>query len=165
MPTLNAPKDRYPEQRRGAIRRGVEWHFTFESWWDVWQKSGKWEQRGCRLGQYVMARSGDCGPYSVENVRIITCSENNREAHTNGCSPPPPIRPKVGRKPRIYVYKYKPRPGARVARGWRFRPHKSRKRPYEVRYRCRFVGQYATEQEARDAYLAAVSAAPRRIAA
>ena len=40
----------------------------------------KFHLRGCRVGQYVMARKGpDIGPYSPDNVEIKTCTENNKE--------------------------------------------------------------------------------------
>jgi hypothetical protein len=70
-------------QRGHASRRGVIFLMTFEEWWSVWQTSGKWEQRGRRRGQYVMARFGDAGPYSISNVRICTAEENQAEQGAN----------------------------------------------------------------------------------
>jgi len=76
---FKTPKGRYHQQKAGAWKRGIEFLLTFEEWWDVWQKSGKWEQRGKYAGQYVMARFGDKGAYEVENVRICTVGENTVE--------------------------------------------------------------------------------------
>jgi hypothetical protein len=73
----------YHRQKGMAHRRNIEWLFTFASWWNFWQASGKWELRGKTLGHYVMARRGDVGPYSPENCRIVTCSENGRERAIN----------------------------------------------------------------------------------
>lgn len=70
----------YNEQRRNAEMRGVGWEMTIYEWWGVWEKSGKWSQRGRAKGQYVMARAGDEGPYKLGNVRIATTGENMREA-------------------------------------------------------------------------------------
>lgn len=72
---------RYLQQRRRARGRGIQWLFTFPTWWAVWVDSGKWSERG-RHG-FVMARNGDVGPYSRENVRVITQAENMRETHIN----------------------------------------------------------------------------------
>lgn len=69
----------YTMQRRQANDRGIEWLFTFQTWWDVWDRSGRWGLRGRKFGNYVMARKMDAGPYSPDNVYICTCSENLQE--------------------------------------------------------------------------------------
>jgi hypothetical protein len=80
-------RNAYHKQRQRARRRKdrngdpIEWHFTFETWIDLWLKSGKWHQRGNRRGQYVMARFGDIGPYAPWNVEIKLHSENASEGH------------------------------------------------------------------------------------
>lgn len=73
------PKGRYAQHREHARQRGIEWRFTFESWWRKWQRSGKWEKRGNKKGEYIMARIADRGPYSDENT-IIVRSETNAYA-------------------------------------------------------------------------------------
>lgn len=70
-------------RRAGAKQRGIPFLMTFEEWWAIWQDSGKWEQRGCHRGQYVMARFRDAGPYAVGNVRICTREENSAEYFAN----------------------------------------------------------------------------------
>jgi hypothetical protein len=70
-------KLKFWSQRTKANHRGIEFNLTFEQWWDIWQQSGKWEQRGCRRGQYVMSRYNDAGAYEVGNVFIQTCTDNN----------------------------------------------------------------------------------------
>lgn len=72
----NSPQKCYRKQKSSAARRKIEWKFIFYSWWMAWEKSGKWEERGCGYGKYVMGRKDDKGPYSVGNIEIITCSEN-----------------------------------------------------------------------------------------
>lgn len=69
----------FREQRRNASNRGIEWSFTLFEWWWVWFKSGKWNSRGRKRGEYVMARHGDSGPYSLDKVSIITASNNTKE--------------------------------------------------------------------------------------
>lgn len=74
----------YRNQMRSADSRAIEWKFTFPEWVRVWVESGLLEKRGRGADCYCMSRRGDVGPYSVENVRIITHSENSREAQTHG---------------------------------------------------------------------------------
>lgn len=74
-----APIAKYKTQRQHAARRGIEWGFTLETWWAVWERSGKWPLRGRRLGEYVMARVMDLGAYAPDNVRIKTSSANGHE--------------------------------------------------------------------------------------
>lgn len=71
------PRYKFRQQRNSAKARGVDWQMTFEEWWGVWERSGKWHLRGCRDGEYVMGRHGDAGPYAVGNVSIITANENH----------------------------------------------------------------------------------------
>jgi hypothetical protein len=66
--------------KSSAGRRGVPFELTFEQWLKIWQDSGRFQERGNRKNQYVMARYGDIGPYAVGNVRIITALENVLEA-------------------------------------------------------------------------------------
>ncbi len=67
----------YRKQRKNSRTRGIGWKLTFEEWWSVWLKSGRWSQRG-QTG-YVMSRPGDSGNYEIGNVRIISASENHQE--------------------------------------------------------------------------------------
>jgi hypothetical protein len=69
----------YTEQKRRAGTRNIDWNFTYESWLAWW--SDDLEKRGRKKGQLVMARYGDVGPYSPENVRKATAEENIIESH------------------------------------------------------------------------------------
>jgi hypothetical protein len=82
---FQTPKGKYSLHRNNAIRvRGLEWGFTFETWWAVWEKSGKWHLRGNRPEQYCMCRRDDVGPYSPDNVYIDTMENNRKHATING---------------------------------------------------------------------------------
>ena len=76
---LRGPKLAFQNQRHAAKVRNIAWAITFEEWWEVWQSSGKYAERGRGHGKYQMSRVGDVGPYSVENVRIITSDANLAE--------------------------------------------------------------------------------------
>lgn len=72
-------KNKYSCQKSKAKHRGIDFELTFEEWWNIWQQSGKWEQRGCRKGQYVMSRNNDTGPYAVGNVFIQLAQDNHSQ--------------------------------------------------------------------------------------
>ena len=72
-------RDKYRNQRKRAFARGIGWEITLLEWMDVWIRSGKLEHRGIGVDKYVMARRGDIGPYRLDNIYIITSSDNIKE--------------------------------------------------------------------------------------
>lgn len=78
---------KFAQHRRDARARAIEFSLTFKQWLRIWRRSGKYELRGTKLGQYVMARIGDVGPYAIGNVKIITAAENHREANIGSKRP------------------------------------------------------------------------------
>lgn len=80
---MKTSKEKYWNQKTQARLRGIDFTLTFEQWWDIWQQSGKWEQRGRKKGQYVMSRIGDQGGYTIDNVLIQSNADNNRDAAPN----------------------------------------------------------------------------------
>lgn len=79
MLTDNGAMKAFLTHRNNALRRGVEFKFTFAEWWRVWDESGKWHQRGRFKGQYVMSRHQDRGAYEVGNVSIVLATVNCSE--------------------------------------------------------------------------------------
>lgn len=77
---IRIAKQRYSQQKGVAKTRKIEWLFTFESWWKMWSDSGQWINRGRGVGKYCMARKGDVGPYSPENVEIALHTQNSSDA-------------------------------------------------------------------------------------
>lgn len=69
----------YRYHKHNAKVRNIKWEFTFDTWLNVWIKSGKYYERGCKKNQYCMCRYNDTGPYSPDNVRIDTNANNLRE--------------------------------------------------------------------------------------
>ena len=78
--TMQSTKHKYSCHKGKAKKRQIPFELTFEEWYDIWQQSGKWEERGCKKGQYVMSRKGDIGPYTKENVFIQLHGKNVSEA-------------------------------------------------------------------------------------
>lgn len=136
MPDYATPYGKFHQQRLQAKHRGIEWMFTFEHWWDFWQKSGQWHLRGKGFGTYVMARRGDEGPYSASNCYICPFEENMADGRAR-------------RKPRVRVER--PRTEPRTIRGWSY-IKRATNRPYQVCVAGRYIGCYATQAEAEAAY-------------
>lgn len=78
MTNLKDMRAKYTRQMWNAKRRDIKWDISFEKWCQIWQDSGKWEERGRGPGGYVMARRDDTGAYSAENVEIQSLSENRK---------------------------------------------------------------------------------------
>jgi hypothetical protein len=75
----------YQRSNAEGPTRNIPWELTFKQWWNIWKRSGHWDERGRNKNNYCMARIGDAGPYSVDNVLIITNSENRymRKPHSH----------------------------------------------------------------------------------
>ena len=71
---------KFRDHRAMAKRRGIEFNLTHEQWWDLWEQSGKWNERGIKRGQYVMSRKNDIGAYEIGNVFIQTQNQNMSDA-------------------------------------------------------------------------------------
>jgi len=67
-------------QKYTANARGIKFDLTFPEWFKIWQESGKLELRGRGAG-YCMARIGDTGGYSKDNVEIITIGQNFSDSY------------------------------------------------------------------------------------
>lgn len=63
--------------RRCAERRAHQWHLTPSQFYQIWDTSGHWHQRGQKRGQYVMARHHDAGHYQIGNVSIVRAETNS----------------------------------------------------------------------------------------
>lgn len=75
-----SPAHKFVNQRGHAGKRGIKWDLSFADWWDIWQKSGKWDQRGRSSESFVMARRGDLDtPYSKDTVYICTSCQNLKD--------------------------------------------------------------------------------------
>lgn len=71
----------YKDHMYSAKQRGVTFNLTFGQWINIWEASGQLDNRGRRVGQYVMGRYNDKGAYEVGNVKIILASVNNSEGN------------------------------------------------------------------------------------
>lgn len=78
-----SPRGRYTQHKINAKQRGIEFTLTYDEWWKIWEESGKWDLRGCKVGCYVMARKGDAGPYSKDNVLILSFYRNFIDGQQN----------------------------------------------------------------------------------
>lgn len=74
-------KIKFRYQRSRARQRNIDWLLSFEEWYQWWQQTGHWEERGITSGKYVMSRYNDIGPYSLDNIFCQTRDDNSREAN------------------------------------------------------------------------------------
>jgi hypothetical protein len=123
----------FRSQRAKALCRGVEWRLSFEQWMRIWECSGFLGQRGRLRGQYCMARNGDVGPYSVENVSIQPVSVNTSDGCKRGDS-------LARSKSRCLSAKG----WTRIASG------------YQVMFGRKYIGTFGSEAAAKAAHLMAV---------
>jgi hypothetical protein len=70
-------------QRNNARLRGIVWDLEYEEWLKIWKRSKHLYERGKGIGQYVMARYNDKGPYRRGNVYICSAEVNAREGAHN----------------------------------------------------------------------------------
>lgn len=71
------PIGAFRNQRSNAQGREIAWELTLWDWWQIWQQSGKWNERGRHCDGYVMCRFADDGPYAIGNVYIATLRHNS----------------------------------------------------------------------------------------
>jgi hypothetical protein len=57
---------------------GIPFQFTFQQWSEWWLTDNRWSRRGRKAGQLQMARKGDSGPYSPDNVECVTKEEKQK---------------------------------------------------------------------------------------
>lgn len=136
-------KKAWLEQKRNAIRRGIEFSLTLKEWWGVWAASGKWELRGRGAGRYCMSRIKDGGAYEPGNVYITSVEANGREYQR--------LAKKLGKRPGYTISKgvYNACPGT--------------KKPFLVRHGRVTVGYFSDPVSAilaRERYLASKSSMP-----
>ena len=64
----------YESQKSNAKRRGIEWEFNFQTWFDWW--GADIDRRGSGPEDLQMQRFADEGPYAAWNVRKGTPKDN-----------------------------------------------------------------------------------------
>lgn len=147
---------KYKQQKSNALTRGVPWAITFPQWLQVWHESGHWEDRGRRRDAYVMARRGDTGAYALGNVYITTLANNVSDYQaalkrrgvecSDGYIRLPEKASRISTKT-----------GRRASplgkgRGWTRTKHGR----YQVVVGSKYIGTFATPEEATTAYREAV---------
>ena len=78
MTITKTDRSAYASQKSHAKQRGIIFNLSFEQWYDWWQSTGHYAQRGRKANCYVMARINDVGPYELVNIYCCTVAENAR---------------------------------------------------------------------------------------
>lgn len=73
------PIARYIQHRSNVRREGITWDITLWDWWNIWNDSGKYNERGRGKNGYCMTRKEDKGAYTKDNVYITTISDNLKD--------------------------------------------------------------------------------------
>lgn len=71
---------KYRAHKDNAKKRNIPFLLSFDEWMDIWQRSGHYNERGNRKGQYCMSRYNDIGAYQIGNVFIQLHSDNINQA-------------------------------------------------------------------------------------
>lgn len=82
LKSLRRPTLAFSSQRNCARQRGIVWSLKLWEWWQIWQQSGHWTERGRGTG-YMMCRFADAGAYEVGNVYIATGVHNGKVQPNN----------------------------------------------------------------------------------
>lgn len=163
---------RYGMQRHNAQTRAIPWLITFPEWIAVWQASGHLDDRGRGRDLYCMARCHDKGAYEIGNVYIATIAQNSHDYQSelkrrgvecaDGWKRLPERKHQVSGTSR-WEMKRRGRVAGR-GRGWTFVKSATR-RPYQVTCQRRYIGSFATQQQAELAYRFACEEVLRKQAA
>jgi hypothetical protein len=86
------PTHAFASQKKNAQKRKIGWQLTLGEWWDIWEQSGRWAERGRGQG-FVMCRVDDEGPYARGNVFIAPARENNSQRKGKVHDLPMGVRP------------------------------------------------------------------------
>lgn len=81
--------EKFNSQRQSSKIRGISFEFTLDEWTSWWEVNlgPEWRSlRGRKRGQYVMARKGDRGPYSIDNIECLVNTQNNSDQKKNRTS-------------------------------------------------------------------------------
>lgn len=175
----------FEQQIANANRRGIKWALSFAEWYAVWQASGKLHLRGRGKNGYCLTRIKDSGGYELGNVHVQTIVANSREAVAKWAGKTKPIKgvyclypgrelawlAKVGKvrlgyfasaelagAARAAYLAAHPERGQQPVRGWAYLPKRSAVRPYQVVFRKKYIGCYATQEEAEVAFALAAEA-------
>lgn len=125
------PLRAYQHQHTAAHRRDIEFKLSLMEWWDIWDVSGHWSDRGLGRG-WQMCRKGDLGAYEVGNVFIGEGAENLSAACKETDLPIGVAHAHKGTTKRYRAY-------------------------CNIYGRQRHIGLFATPEEAEQAYLKAVA--------
>lgn len=147
---------KFRQQKNNALARRVPWAITFPQWMQFWIDSGHWDDRARTRDGYVMARRGDTGAYALGNIYITTLAQNVADYQTtlkrrgvlcaDGWNRLPERSSRVSSKTRTKV--------ARLGKGRGWTRVGDR---YQVMLRNKYLGTYATREEAASVYHMAVN--------
>lgn len=69
----------YTYQRNNALRRGLQWELSRAEWLSLWERSGKWAQRGRGGDKYGLCRIDPRAPFRADNIAVMRNADAARE--------------------------------------------------------------------------------------
>lgn len=79
-PTPNDHRKFY-SQKYHAERNAIPFKLTFDEWWDWWQQTGHYHERGSGKGMYQMARLDIKEAYELGNLACVTSEQKTSRNH------------------------------------------------------------------------------------
>jgi len=88
-------RERFHDAKCKAKQRGIEYHLTFEEWYDWFLSNGvdRNQRRKYCKDSIVMCRKGDTGPYQLDNIYPGTLKQNSLDQHNMPKGTRPVITP------------------------------------------------------------------------
>lgn len=77
MLVRNGVTEAFWRKRQNVLRVGGEWRMTLMEFWSIWSNSGHWNDRGRGQENYCMTRIDPHGPWTADNVEIVTKKESS----------------------------------------------------------------------------------------
>lgn len=68
-----------------AKERGHEWDLTLEEFREFCKQTGYMEGKGKKAGSMSIDRIDNTKGYSLDNIQILSLSENSAKQHTDNC--------------------------------------------------------------------------------
>lgn len=73
------PIARFIQHRSNAKREKIKWNLSLWDWWEFWNLSGKYTERGRGPGKFCMSRKDWSKPYQKGNLVIMKIINNNKK--------------------------------------------------------------------------------------
>ncbi len=78
LSVFGTPAAAFTAQRDSARHRGIVWALSLPAWWQIWQASGHWTERGASGDRFTLARVDPKAGFTQDNVAVMRLREVRR---------------------------------------------------------------------------------------